>query len=155
MNSKTRLTSYLQELESLVPKYDLKSPKVSRSTIGWQIDHSLKVINMVSKALIASDPKLYKNNFTLIGRLLLWLGYFPRGKAKAPKQVQPSEVISIEDLKSQIKEARAQMESLAHLEKNAHFNHPLFGTINLDKAIRFLEVHTQHHLKIIRDMLKS
>ena len=32
------------------------------------------------------------------------------------------------------------------MEPNRFFTHPVFGDLNLKLAVRFLEVHTQHHL---------
>ncbi|MBO3117881.1 DUF1569 domain-containing protein [Winogradskyella sp. DF17] len=154
MKNTQKLSKYLDELESLIPKFKEKNPKVSKSNVGWQIDHSLKVINNVIKALEASDPKLYKSNFSFLGWVFLSLGYFPRGKAKAPKHVKPPEVILEEDLVSQVKAVKSNLESLANLNKNSFFEHPMFGNVNTKKAVRFLEVHTNHHLKIIRDILK-
>ena len=155
MKASQQLLNQVKELESYISSMTIKNEKISTSTVGWQIDHSLKVFNLVCKALQDSDPSNFKNNVSLIGRLLLALGYFPRGKAKAPKQVQPPELISVDDLNSQIKLAKNNITSIDKLDKNAHFGHPLFKTLDLKKAIHFLSVHTEHHLKIIRDILKA
>ena len=52
---------------------------------SWHLDHSLKVINAVVKNMEQSDPSLYKDNFSFVGKLLLAFNYFPRGKAKTCK----------------------------------------------------------------------
>ena len=155
MTNINKLSKYLVKIESLIPQLEEKNLKISQSTVGWQIDHSLKVINNVSKALQSSDPNLYKNNFKFLGKLFLTLGYFPRGKGKAPKHVKPPEIILEEDLIAQLEIAKASIKTLNNLDKNAFFKHPLFGNINTKRVNRFLEVHTNHHLKIIDDILKS
>ncbi|WP_439150974.1 DUF1569 domain-containing protein [Winogradskyella sp.] len=155
MKRTQKLSEYVIKLESYISKYLESNTKVSKSTIGWQIDHSLKVINNVTKAIEASDPTLYKNNFSFLGRIFLTLGYFPRGKVKAPKHVKPPEIILEDDLIAQIEAAKSNIEALASLDKNSFFKHPLFGNINTKSVYRFLEVHTKHHLKIIDDILKN
>ena len=81
----------IDELESWIPKRAAINEKISKTTIGWQIAHTLKVANSVIKLLVKSDPKAYKWQFSIIRPLFLTMGYLPRGKAKAPKAVQPKE----------------------------------------------------------------
>lgn len=153
MRSK-KINQYINTLEAHVANHETINPKVSESTIGWQIDHSLKVINNVSKALKSSEPNDYKRNFSLLGKVFFTLGTFPRGKAKAPKHVKPPEVILKEDLISQIEEAKVNIKTIKDLNDNAFFKHPMFGHVNKKRVNRFLEIHTNHHLKIINDILK-
>ena len=127
--------------------------KISKATIGWQLDHSFKVINSVVVALKNSEPETYRNNFSIWGKLFFTLGFFPRGKAKAPKYVLPPEVISANDLNEQLQLAKNNILLIEQLPENAFFKHPLFGNINKKRVDRFLILHTEHHLKIIRDIL--
>ena len=96
-----------------------------------------------------------KYNFSFLGKLFLKLGYFPRGKAKAPKYVKPPEVILKEDLVSQLQLAKTNVSTIADLNKNAYFKHPLFGHINKKRVTKFLVLHTTHHLKIMEDIMKK
>jgi len=153
--SSEKIKQYINTLETHITKHETVNPKVSKVNIGWQIDHSLKVINSVCKTLQASEPSTYKNNFSLFGKFFFALGFFPRGKARAPKYVKPPEVILKEDLISQIEEAKSNVETISSLDHNAYFKHPLFGNINKVRVTRFLELHTNHHLKIIDDILKA
>lgn len=73
------------------------------------------------KAIETSDPTLSKNNFSFFGRVFLMLGYFPRGKAKAPKHVNPSEVILEDDLVAQIETGTSYIEAFANLNKLSFF----------------------------------
>jgi len=81
------LIPLVQELESCVALKDERNNAVSNSDVAWQIDHSLKVFNLVSESLGNSNPKLYKGHFNKWRLLFFTLGYFPRGKVKAPKFV--------------------------------------------------------------------
>lgn len=144
----------LSNIEDNIINKDFKNKKVSTSTIGWQLDHSLKVINRVCETTINSNPNTYKPNLKPIGMLLLTLGTFPRGRAKAPKIVLPPENITTEDLYHQLKNAHKHLKILASIPKTSHFKHYLFGNLSKKQTIRFLEIHTKHHLKIVRDILK-
>jgi len=57
-------------------------------------------------------------------------------------------------LELQIQKACQNIEHIISANKNAHFNHFIFGALNKNRTIRFLEIHTNHHLKIIKDILK-
>lgn len=149
-----KLTTALNNLESHLENHKISNPKISKESVAWQIDHSLKVINNVTHALKASDPETYKNNFSLLGKVLFKLSFFPRGKAKAPKQVLPPEIITKDDLIEQIQLAKTNIKTLSNLDKNAYFKHSLFGNINTKRIHRFLMIHTNHHLKIIKDLVK-
>jgi len=55
----------------------------------------------------------------------------------------------------QIEKAKIKLEELRELNPQQFFNHPGFGNLRLKKTIQFLEIHTQHHLKIIEDIERS
>jgi len=148
------LVSLVKQLEAHLAHKDKRKEVVSKSDVAWQIDHSLKVINKVSKSLIDSNPKSYKSIFNKWRFLLFNLNYIPRGRARAPKVVKPPEIISKEGLSSQIYLAYKNIEEIKLVEENAHFKHMIFGVLNKKRTIRFLHLHTNHHLKIIRDIIK-
>ena len=152
MSSK-KIYLVLNSLEAHIENHSVSSAKISNVDIAWHIDHSLKVINNVSLALQSSDPNTYKNDFSFLGKVFFTLGFFPRGKAKAPKHVRPPDVISKEDVISQVELAKANIDTIATLEKNAYFKHPLFGNVNTPRIYKFLSMHTNHHVKIIKDIM--
>jgi hypothetical protein len=41
------------------------------------------------------------------------------------------------------------------VSRDHFFEHPYFGKLKLKETIRFLEIHTQHHLDIIRDIIMN
>lgn len=150
----TVLKNLLNRIESYIPDSERINTTISKVDVSWHLDHSLKVINNVIVALHNSEPESYKNNFSFLGKVFFTLGFFPRGKAKAPKHVRPPEVILKEDLIAQTELAKTNLESLAGLDKNAYFKHPLFGDVNTSRVNRFLSLHTNHHLKIVKSILK-
>lgn len=148
------LIPFIKKLEHYISVKDKRKDSVSMSDVAWQIDHSLKVFNLVSETLLKSNPEDYKSNFNTWRLVLFTIGYFPRGKVKAPKYVRPPEIITIEDLDEQIQLAYKNIETLKLANKHAHFKHFIFGVLHKKQTIRFLQLHTNHHLKIIRDILK-
>ncbi|MFD2822804.1 DUF1569 domain-containing protein [Lacinutrix iliipiscaria] len=152
MNLK-KLTLLINALENHIEHHEVSNATISKANVAWHIDHSFKVINKVSLSLQSSDPSLYKNNFSVLGKIFFTLGFFPRGKARAPKYVKPPEVVLKEDLIHQLQDARAAIKTLPQLDKNAFFKHPIFGNINTSRVTRFLELHTNHHLKIIKEIM--
>lgn len=152
MKKSKKLSSYIAEFESYIPQYDTSNPKVSQSTVGWQIDHSLKVVIGIISLLKASKGE-EKSKRTLLGRFCLTTGYIPRGRGKAPKQVLPPEEIKKEDLSKQIKVAKQLVSQLDTIDPRVTFKHPYFGVLNNKQTKRFIEIHSKHHLKIIRDIL--
>ena len=127
---------------------------VSEANVGWHIMHSCLVITSIAKAIIASDPALYKKKFSWKAFLVLLLNKIPRGKAKAPSFTQPANEVSMDMVLQQIAEARKSAELLLTADKSQYFTHPIFGDLQLPTAIKFLYVHTYHHEKIIRDILQ-
>jgi len=153
MKELTRLTKYLNRFEKVIPQFEEKNLLVSKSSVGWQIDHSLKVINgIISQLKTSSNSKKPKR--TLLGKFCLLTRYIPRGRGKAPKVVLPPEVIKLKDLLEQLELARLNITDYPKIDAKATFKHPYFGILNKTSTFKFLEVHTNHHLKIIDDILK-
>ena len=148
------LVDQIQELESYLSHLEKSNPKISSSTIGWQIDHCLLVINGIIGQLEVSNPSNFNSKFNFPKFLVFATGKIPRGKARAPKLVNPTGIATISDLKSKIEQAKMNVPKLRNLPKNANFKHPFFGDINTPQTEKFLRIHTHHHLKIIRDILR-
>ena len=149
------LKNLLNEIEGNIPNKELTNSKISKVSIGWQLDHSLKVVNGICAILQKTKPEKYKRDFNLLRLILFPLAYIPRGKAKAPKTVQPPNDISVEDLHTQLEMARGHIDKISPLPKKSFFIHHIFGTLSKKQTIRFLQIHTRHHLKIVNDILKK
>ena len=149
-----KLLQVLNDFEKQAPLYLNNNKMVSEANVGWHIMHSCLVINSIAKAIIASDPALYKKKFSWKAFLVLLLNKIPRGKAKAPSFTQPANEVSMDMVLQQIAEARKSAELLLTADKSQYFTHPIFGDLQLPTAIKFLYVHTYHHEKIIRDILQ-
>ena len=150
-----KIIHLINELESKTFFYARVNPSVSKTSVGWHIDHSLLVIAKIISSLQHSDPKEYKWSFSLSKLLVYTTNRIPRGRGKAPHAVQPANEITVSSLKLHIEEAKGKVRALSTLQADHHFKHPYFGDLNLKPAIKFLNLHTRHHLHIIEDMLSS
>ncbi|MEM8891269.1 MAG: DUF1569 domain-containing protein [Bacteroidota bacterium] len=149
------MLKHFDEIEALIPYKDSLNTEVSKVDVAWHLDHSLKVVNRIYQALESSKPEEYRYQASIVRWAAYSWGDFPRGIAKSPSAVLPPEHITTNDIYRQLAEARAKMEQFKALPKNSFYSHFAFKNINRNKSIRFLEVHTNHHLKIIRDILKK
>lgn len=145
-----KLRKQLNELETHISRFESVSTVVSQASIGWHIEHSLLVLTGVVYSLNVSDPSTFERKFNLKKHVIFLLGRFPRGKARAPKTVRPTEEISLESLENHVIRAKEAISQLPKLPTDAFFKHPIFGDIRLKETIYFMELHTEHHLKIIR-----
>ena len=149
-----KLNNLINELEQHILFLDKTNAAVSKASVRWHIEHSLKVLTQIIDAVEKSDPHLYKWRFNLMGTLILGLSKIPRGKAKAPKTVVPEGNITSDTLKHHIDKTRIMIKKIESLHSNSFFKHPYFGDLNLKPTKKFLGIHTNHHLKIIKDIIK-
>lgn len=147
------LSVLLNVLESKITKHELMDPAISNASVGWHIEHTLLTINLIVEALKRSDPGNYKWQFNFTRTLVLTIRKIPRGRAKSPKSVQPKINFTRETLQEHIGMAKRKLSELRPLKTNAYFEHPFFGKLNLKPAIKFLNIHTKHHIDIINDII--
>ena len=152
-NPMKELYKLLAFLEECIPMMNKVNKTISAASVGWHIQHSLLVVNTIIKALKQSDPNTYQWKFNLNKTLIFSLGKIPRGKGKAPKVVQPNDEITKALLLQSVEHAKKSIAELQNIHKNQFFLHPYFGHLNVKPTIKFLKIHTQHHIKIINDIL--
>lgn len=151
----TNLTALINRLESYIPYSEVADPNVSRGAAGWHIAHTLLTINVVADALISSNPEEYQWKFDWKRSFLLAVGKIPRGKIRAPEAVQVRQESDQTALAAQVAATREKIKALPDLQTRNFFTHPFLGKIKLTPAVRFLCIHTQHHLKIIEDLVQA
>lgn len=143
-----------QLIKEYLEFFEKENTKISRASVGWHLDHSLRVFDSVFVTMKNSKPADYKKEFNALRLLTFTIGSFPRGKVKAPKRVLPPEIISKQDIENQLNKAIKNYKIIEGLERSQHFTHPLFKQLNKKQTLKFLKLHTNHHLKIVRDILK-
>lgn len=139
----------------------LRADRVSRWSIGQQIDHILKVLEAGQRFLGSAGERgpVLPRGMNLTGRLLLSLGWIPRGVGKSPKGVVPAD-----ETPGDLAERAARMRKaycdtpLAEAvlaDPTPVFPHPYFGGLTALQGLRFLAIHTHHHLKIVADIRRA
>ena len=144
----------LLKIESLLPKIEVTNDKVSKASVGWHLEHLLLILNSSLKGLTMTDPKDYKPKFSLKKFVFLNFGLIPRGKIRAPKQFFPLEVPTQESILKLLNLAKDRLQAAKELPEKSFITHPFLGDFDKQTTLRFLRLHSNHHLKIVDDILK-
>ncbi len=146
-----------------LPGEDLarRRPEISAWSVAEQLEHlalsDLSILQGLGRLL--TDPASGQPvRLTWTGRLVLALGFIPRGRGRSPRSLRP-QASEAEALRSMLREASERLAGLrdrlaALAACRTGFRHPYFGILDPRRWLRFVEVHQHHHLKIIRDIRK-
>ena len=85
----------------------------------------------------------------------LILDSFREGKFRRQKQFFPLEIPTKESVEKLLNLAKERLEGVKNLPSKSFITHPFLGDFDKKTTLRFLELHTNHHLKIIDDILKK
>lgn len=66
------LEKLLDHFESRIPLFEKENLAISKSNVGWHIEHSLLTLNGVTKFLTHSNPKEYQWNFKFSKMVILF-----------------------------------------------------------------------------------
>lgn len=131
--------------------------KVSLWSVSQQIDHTAKVFQTAMKCINGRKIQEGKG-INLLGKIILKTGYIPRGIAKSPEPVRgiPRSgrdlLVYLSGISALLDEFFKESSQYSQIE--LVFPHPYFGMLNRPQALRFIQVHNNHHFKIIRDILR-
>lgn len=146
-----KLIRQLEELATKISQHNNICPDVSKSNVGWHIEHILLTINAIIDAVMESNPTNYKWSFNLLRTLIFATKTIPRGRVKSPKVVTPK-IYDEKTLEGHLAITKSKIQELENIDAGKYFNHPYFGNLKLVKTLKFLEIHNNHHLKIINDI---
>lgn len=162
MNNKTHspiimeeLKALLTELENKIQNQEILNTLISKSSVGWHIEHALLVMNLTIDSIQKSNPENYRKVFNFNRFLVFTMNKIPRGKVRAPKTVQPKEDFTTNSLKEHLENSKHNLDKLSSLSPDSYFNHPFMGHLKLKSTIRFIKLHTYHHLNIIKEITES
>jgi hypothetical protein len=144
----------LSELYAFIADAEKMNPAVSSVNVGWHIEHSLLVIIKIIETVCKSNPAQYKWKFSFVRTIVFFQNKFPRGKGNAPDIVKPIQIEET-DFDALFAKARQSIEALKNVHPNQFFLHPIFGNLNKNNTFIMLDIHTHHHIHIIRDIIRS
>ncbi len=150
------------QLEKLAAEPDerlsYRAQRISAWSVADQLDHIARATQAMAGAIEeALQPEAPGGGrLSLVGRAVLFTGWIPRGAGKAPQGTRP-ETGSREQLGSLLTESRRALDRLeSRLPEidgaRGRVNHFAFGDLTPRQWLRVIEIHTRHHLKIIRDI---
>jgi hypothetical protein len=153
-----KIDETLEAMRGLTRHADLLAvSSVSAWSAAEHIDHSLKVASAFTTRIAGQKALHDLKGINLAGRIVLFAGWIPRGRGKAPEpmhgvRVEASSLAAaIDALKEQI----AAIEPSLFEKPTLIAKHPYFGGLTAAQALRFVGVHNQHHLRIARDVLST
>jgi hypothetical protein len=149
-----KLSALVNELETKIEHSDKLNTAISKTAVGWHVQHSLLVALQIITTVENSNPADYRPKFNMKKFIVYTLNKIPRGKAKAPERVMPREAFNAAVLKTDIQLLKSRLAVLNNLERNNFFVHPVFGHLNVKATIKMLRLHTKHHIDIINDIVK-
>jgi len=138
---------------------DLAAITVPRSSwcAAAHFDHIIKVAHGTLLILAKPEPPAAPRGLNLIGRLLLALGWMPRGRAQSPDRLRGS-AVTLEELQASLAELENVLERVASRTVTRPnmpiLRHPTFGGLTHAQALRFVRIHTDHHLKIVQKLIR-
>jgi hypothetical protein len=153
------IRTQLERMRTLTRSAELSTCRERVS--GWcpaeHLDHLVKVTESVVGVLGDPDARPLPKSINAIGRLVLRLGWIPRGIGKSPKRLTGTRAPAT-DLEAAVARLAQAFDALPFAALRASrvpiVRHPVFGGLNPPQALRFLEVHNAHHLKIVADILE-
>jgi hypothetical protein len=133
-----------------------RQERISAWSPAEHLDHTQKVSMSIVRRLGDKSAKPSPRGINLMGRVILLLGWIPRGRGNAPERLRGAVCTG-----AHIEEALGRLEqALDALPLDALsasqlpiVPHPLFRSLTPSQALRFIVVHTNHHLRIVDEIL--
>jgi len=144
-----------KRIQELITLRDRNNADVSIADVGWHLYHILKTLKVICEQMAMSQSLDYKWKFNFIREMIQLTGRMPRGRGKSPKAVKPPSQFTQEDIELLLIEAKNVWDEAQQLQSDQFFIHPLFGKYNKKAAMRFIIIHSNHHLRIITDILRT
>lgn len=164
-----RLAVFYEESEALLAGSDAHLFVVVAKVSGWSVAQQLFHSWKAAGQMLNASVMLHRGHGPInheaegpnrIGRIVLAQGRFPRGRAEAPAALHPPEDISRETLQTTLDRSRAKSVLLNDLlptlpGTTGRLEHPYFGPLSATEWLCAARIHSDHHLAIIRDILKE
>lgn len=143
--------------------FDARAQDVSSWSAGQQLAHiglSTKLIAGAIDNMVANPEENAGLKPEPVGEAVLQAGAIPRGAGQAPEPITPEDAPKREDVQAQLTELKGRWDAMAAQSKDlegvpATFRHFALGNFTCMQWVRFVRIHTDHHIAIIRDILAA
>lgn len=109
----------------------------------------------IARSLERSKGAKPTTGFSIERTVVLRFGYIPRGRSRSPEFTKPKASVPVEDLLALLDKSAREIARVPSFDRAAWFHHPLLGPMDRDQALRFVQVHHRHHLKIVADIVSA
>ncbi len=156
------IKEYRQRLESYSESDFLKKANVDTWSAAEVYAHIISANRMTVRGMhMAAEGNATEDNTTLpwSARMVLFFEKFPKGR-KVPEVVQKRTPVinsiseAIETTESLMKELDELMQSYSNWSKTQKLKHPVLGMLNNFQWLKFMKIHSNHHLKQL-DRIKN
>jgi hypothetical protein len=154
-----KVISIYKNLLDEIPEDDfLKTP----SQGGWSYSELYSHIIQVNKLALISIEKCINGTAKRVDRrthwivwLIMQLGKLPPGRIKAPENIAAMvNQISKEDARNQLVKFFERLDQVCAALPNAapdfKVSHPRMGPLNARQWLRFIDIHSRHHIAQLR-----
>jgi len=160
---KDALSSYLAWLKEVDEDEFVKSP----TSGGWSYSEVFcHVIQVNVRSILAVERCIYAKSGhrtsgpNLIARLILYMGKFPPVKIKAhPKVLSIVKTVTKEEARNDMlvfcNKLQDLLPKLMKVPVHQRTRHARLGMLNCGEWLKFIDIHTRHHLKQLERIRKS
>ena len=142
-------------LRAAVARAEQGASTVSKWTVGEHVHHCCLAMIGIVRTLERSTQPPPPSRKSIPRSIVFLLERIPRGRARSPQPVIPQPAVAPEKLLALIDESAREIGRAHAFDRGAWMRHPLFGPLHRDDALKFARIHNRHHLRIVRDILKT
>lgn len=143
--------------------FNARADDVSAWGVPEQLAHVGLSMNLIADAIdgmIANPEENAGLKPADIGRAVLQAGAIPRGAGQAPERIVPQSGPSQEEVRAMLNGAKERWEAYGEQSEElsaipATFPHFALGNFTCAQWTRFVAIHNDHHLGIVRDILQA
>jgi len=143
-----------RSLLTLKSRFDKRRDEVSGWSVGQHAEHlamalSAMVVSLVTDRQYEGDTPLSDHKDSV-----LETGGIPRGAVQAFETAIPGDD-DADRIAGALNKALSRLQRVKNLPPAARVRHPMLGMLDRDESLRFIEVHNDHHRRIIDEILRS
>ncbi len=155
-----------QQLLTVADRNDECLSRRRESVSAWSVAEHLEHLAQVNTLCAAAISRLLDSppgdpgaGLKPAGRAVLLTGWIPRGRGVAPPTTVPS-AAPLSEIRSRLRDAHVAVNAIGERLNEvdgarARLSHPLLGGFTAFQWLRFIAIHTRHHLKIIEEIERS